>query len=272
MTLTSNYGLSNEQIVRYAPSVGASHAHSSVSERYMDIPTLDVINALRDEGYAFTSVMHQLSRLPDGMLYTKHILRARKQEYLGDRRQVGDEVPEIEIVNSRGAYKAAYRIMAALFRLVCLNGLAVRTDRIGEMRVLHRGNQVAEVISATRQIADHAGEVMSLVAEMKRIELEPAERILFADYAERARYGETVEGSVVHRNPAALLIPQHREDYGKHDLNTTLNVVQEGIMRGGVKVRNGKRARAITSVDETIRINPLLWQFAEELRKLHTGY
>src|SRR5258708_21446488 len=168
MTLTSNYGLSNEQIVRYAPSVGDSHAHSSVSERYMDIPTLDVINALRDEGYAFTSVMHQLSRLPDGMLYTKHILRARKQEYLGDRRQVGDEVPEIEIVNSRGAYKAAYRIMAALFRLVCLNGLAVRTDRIGEMRVR------SEEHTSELQSPDHL--VCRLLLEKKTLALSPGQR------------------------------------------------------------------------------------------------
>src|SRR5258708_2343827 len=241
MTLTSNYGLSNEQIVRYAPSVGAAHAHSSVSDRYMDIPTLDVIKAMRAEGYAFTSVMNQLRRLPNGMLYTKHILRARKQEYLGDRRQVGDEVPEIEIVNSRGAYKAAYRIMAALYRLACSNGMTVRTERLGELKVLHRGNQVQEVIEASRQMAGHTDEVMALVEEMKTIELEPAERLLFADYAERARYGEVVDGSTVRRNPAALLIPQHIEDRGKHDLNTTLNVVQEGTMMGGVKVRNGKR-------------------------------
>lgn len=280
MTLTNNYGLSNDEIVRYAPSVGATHAHSSVSERYMDIPTLDVINALRDLNFVPTSVMQSASRLPDGNLYTKHILRLRQAEFLGDRRRVGDEVPEILITNSRGSVKSAYAVMAAIFRLVCSNGLVVRSAEFGEIRVLHRGRQVERVVDATRTIASHADEVMRVVDEMKRIELSPAERNLFADFADRVRYGnpepQTVDGELVsveaiQRNPGVLLLPREREDRGKTDLYTTLNVVQQNLMQGGRHIRGNRRAQPIKSVDKTIKDNQLVWQFAEELRKIHSN-
>ncbi len=266
MTLTSNYGLTNEQIVRYAPSVGAPEAHMSRSGRYLYIPTLTIVNALRDIGYVPTSVMQAVSRTPGQMSFTKHLIRFRLAQYLGSTL---DTVPEALIKNSHDG-TSAYDVMLGLFRVVCSNGLIVRTDKLGDFKVQHRGNVLDEIIRATVTVSERANEVMSQVDEMKRIQLEDSERMLLARYAERARYGDVVEGAI--SNPAALLIPQHREDRGKTDLNTTLNIVQENAMRGGTRVRNGKRGREVKSIDKTIETNALIWQFGDELRKLHTGH
>jgi hypothetical protein len=61
------------------------------------------------------------------------------------------------------------------------------------------------------------------------------------------------------------------------DLYTTLNVVQENAIRGGlrgVSRQNGRRravtTRAVTGIDQDVKLNRALWTLAEEMRKLKT--
>ena len=49
--LRSHTPLSDDQIARIAPSIFAQEAHESRSERYVYIPTIDVLNGLRHEGF-----------------------------------------------------------------------------------------------------------------------------------------------------------------------------------------------------------------------------
>jgi hypothetical protein len=70
------------------------------------------------------------------------------------------------------------------------------------------------------------------------------------------------------------LIAVRRDEDNKSDVWTTLNVVQENLMRGGQETRNadGRRrhVRAIRSVNEDIRLNRALWRLTEALaEQLH---
>lgn len=49
--LRSDRPLNDDQIMRYAPSIFATEAHESRSDRYAYIATSEVLNGLRDNGF-----------------------------------------------------------------------------------------------------------------------------------------------------------------------------------------------------------------------------
>src|SRR3712207_1922383 len=71
--------LSDEAIMSAAPSVFALEKHSSRSERYTYIPTIEVLNGLRNEGFFPYEVRQGGSRDDEKRGFTKHLLRFRKE-------------------------------------------------------------------------------------------------------------------------------------------------------------------------------------------------
>jgi hypothetical protein len=256
-TIKDPNGITNIQLRQFCPSVLAETAHESRSERYLPIPTFKVLDVLHEIGYVPTEAMQSIVRQVGRMPFAKHLLRLRQEKYLGMSLA---EVPEIVLVNSFDG-SSAYSVMAGLFRTVCSNGL-ITGDIASTLKVAHRGNVIDSLLTATTTIAEEAEGTMALVARMKHIQLAPRERLLLAQFAEKARYGDVVEGTL--SNPQALLETRRREDEG-NGLWQTFNTVQENTLVGGVAVRNGKRARSVKSIKATVDLNTLLWQFSQKL-------
>ena len=69
-----------------------------------------------------------------------------------------------------------------------------------------------------------------------------------------------------------MLIP-HRDEDSKDDLYTTLNVIQENLLRGnvsGVNNTTGRRftSREITSIGKDVDVNQGLWDIAERIASI----
>ena len=92
----SHNPLSNDQIAQYAPSVLAESAHESRGERYTFIPTIDVIEGLRREGFQPFEVRQTRVRDQSKREHTKHLVRLRHESAIVS----ADEVPEIVLLNS----------------------------------------------------------------------------------------------------------------------------------------------------------------------------
>jgi hypothetical protein len=109
--------------------------------------------------------------------------------------------------------------------------------------------------------------VLEQVDTMKRIQLDPRERVVFAAAATQLRYPDDDNGNSTAPFKPEVLLNVRRDDDKAPDLWTTLNVVQENFMVGGVagKGTTGKRmhTRAIKSVNEDLRLNKALWMLAE---------
>jgi len=69
--------LDNATIAHYAPSVFAQEAHDSRGERYAFIPTSDVLEGLRAEGFEPYEVRQTRVRDLNKREHTKHLLRLR---------------------------------------------------------------------------------------------------------------------------------------------------------------------------------------------------
>lgn len=102
--------LTDDELMQFVPSVFSGDKHESRSERYTYIPTINIINKLRDEGFqpffACQSRVRDLGRRE----YSKHMLRLRREGHIN-----GKEVPEIILLNSHDG-SSSYQ-MIGNFRL-----------------------------------------------------------------------------------------------------------------------------------------------------------
>jgi hypothetical protein len=251
--------ISNEEIAHYAPSVLATEAHQSRGDRYAFIPTIDVLDGLRANGFQPYEVRQTKCRDEGKKEHTKHMVRLRHADSI-----VGQEVPEIILLNSHDG-SSSYQLLAGLFRFVCANGL-IAGDVCNDIRIRHSGNVVDDVIEGSFTVLDNLKEVGSRVDQYKAITLAEPEKLLLANAVSEIRWDD--EAPVT---PEALLRP-NRWDDRKSDLWSVANTLQENIINGGVRGRakTGRRlhTRAVNGVNENVRLNRAIWTLTDRFAQL----
>lgn len=260
--------LDNAGLHRLSPSVFAEAPHSSRGARYGFIPTIQVIEALRTEGWQPVSAREQRVRLDDRRGFTRHIVRLRQPGLVFDK--VGDTLPELVLLNSHDG-SSAYQMHAGLFRLACGNGMVVSDGTFAKISVRHSGNVVGRVIEGAATVVRDVPQIAAHVGEMRGLQLVHSEQEAFARAALLTKY-ESQEASPI---TGEQLLGTRRTADQARDLWTTFNRVQENLLRGGLRGRsaNGKRVRTreVKSITEDTRINKALWHLTEEMRKIKTG-
>ncbi|MBA4067182.1 MAG: DUF945 domain-containing protein [Isosphaera sp.] len=261
-----NRVLHNNEIVRTAPSVFAPRPWQAVSVKYAFVPTIEVVDMLRAEGFGVVRVAQSGTRIEGKAPFTQHMVRLRHQSYLAPG--VRDEVPEIVLVNSHDG-NCSYRFMAGIFRLVCSNGLIVRSADFGRLTVRHVGGEdfYKQVVRVSRQLAEQTPAIMGRIGRWRGIELTRPQQEAFAAAAMELRPSTSLE-------PGQLLTHRRVAD-DKPDLWTVTNRVQESLIRGGLHTRTASGRRTITrpikSVDGDVRLNQALWTLAERMEALVAG-
>ena len=254
----------HQQLFAKAPSIFATEPYRELSDKYKFIPTIDVVDALAAQGFTPAKVMESRVRNLDKAGFAKHAIRFRNSDILP---QVGDLVPEIVLVNSHDG-TSAFQISAGLYRLVCSNGLTVGSDQM-TVRQRHSG-QIDDILEGVFSVVDDFPEVARTAREWQGIQLTPAQQIAFARAAAPLRWDSGDEDQAPPINPSHLLQPWRGVDSGK-DLWTTFNVVQENIIKGGVRAKGSdgrrRRSKAVNSVNEDQRLNKALWTLAAEMAK-----
>lgn len=256
--------LSNNEIARYAPSVMAEEAHSSRGEKYAFIPTINVVEGMRNEGFLPFEVRQTRVRDQSRKEFTKHMVRFRQASQIAVNR-VGEEVPEIVLINSHDG-TSSYQLMAGFFRMVCSNGLIAGTMQ-NDIRVRHTGNVVGDVIEGATRVLEDIQLANGSIDEFKSITLNRDEQVAYASAALALRYDE---GAAPIR--AESLLQARRWEDRKDDLWTTFNRVQESVIRGGVSGRSasGRRmsTREVAGVNENVRLNRALWTLTQQMADL----
>ncbi len=269
--------LNNDQLHRLAPSLFAREPAGGLSEKYRFVPTIDVVEALRNEGFFPVAVSASRSRTEDGIDYVKHSLRLRREQDLGIELKrggaVGQCVPELALTNSHNG-TSGFILDAALHRLVCSNGL-VCADSQGSLRYRHTGKDdlIGRVLEGAYEIVEDFPLIADKVDAWSGIQLDHGQRLAFAMAALPLRFDADPVTGAFPITPDALLQPRRYGD-NRQDLFTTFNVAQENIIRGGIYAgrKNGRRqtTRKVTSVDRDLKLNKALWTLADELAKLVT--
>lgn len=273
--IRSDAPLTDQQILEVAPAVGAHGKYRECSERYSFTDTLALVNTLRGEGFEPFMVAQTRSLSDERRGYAKHMLRLRS---MSDVQAGKTDVKEIVIYHSHDR-TSSLQLCAGVFREVCANGNVVG-DIVQDIRIRHQGRIDDRVLEGAYTIVENFGRVDESMDAMKAIELDHDERILLAQGALDLRYAETNEDGDIVTNapvPAEKLLQARRfADQGGKDLWTTFNVIQENLVRGGVKAwdrESGKvkSVRGVTGLDTNLKLNRALWNLAEGMKQLKLG-
>jgi Domain of unknown function (DUF932) len=286
--------LTNEEMRERVPSIFAATARADVSDRYLFVPTSSILEGMRQEGWVPVEVNEQRVKrivLPNSPIinrnYQKHMVRfAKRDEIERFRSQLepGKHVlnyakplatrTDIVLINSHDRTSGC-QLYGAPYRLVCFNGLVVSDAIMEHMSIRHVGFNPAQVIQASVEMAREIPRIMETMAGWQDRIMTDAERVELARRALEIRW---TNASLAPIGPRMLLEPRRAEDSG-NDLWLTWNVVQENLLKGGVKDQDkrwearsrGERApgrtRAVRAINENLRINRALWDLAEEFSR-----
>ncbi len=265
--ISGREALDNEALYRHVPSIFAREAHDSRSERYVYVPTIEIVEGLRREGWFPFFAVQAVPRDGSRLGHAKHMLRLRRDGGIGK-----PEAAEVILVNSHDG-TSAYQMFGGMIRFVCTNSM-IAGERFEEVRVPHKGGIEGQIIEGVYTVAKDFPRLIDATETMKETRLSSDEQRVLAEASLVVRYGED-ESPI---RPDQVIMPRRREDAGQ-SLWTTFNVIQENLIRGGVEGRRTNadghirrsRTRPINGIDQNVGLNRALWTLAEGMERLKRG-
>jgi hypothetical protein len=241
-----------------APSIFSVDYSAKLTDKYVQIPTIESVRALREVGYLPIMASETRSKDPMGVSHAKHMIRFRRET----EPEVGGIVPELILVNSHNG-TAAYNIRGGVYRFVCANGLVVGNDHFSAS-IKHIGNAVERVVEESGKIQATFPEMMQICDQWSKIQLTKEQQLAYGSAALLLKYDSLEDAPI----KADSIIQVRRFGDMGNDVFTTFNRVQENLIRGGIRYRQNRRrnsTRNVTSVNENLRINKALWMLTEKL-------
>lgn len=268
---SGNQALTHDEIKHFAPSVFATQANEkTTSEKYLFVPTVQVVEQIEAQGYSVTKAMQSRAKTAGGRDYVKHMLRFRKTESLEKGLlNAKDSSTELILVNSHNG-SSAFQLHLGVFRIACLNGM-IAGDIFAAQSVRHIGFSNDKIIEAQYQVLGNETKLIESVESMRSVQLNQDEKMLLASTALSVRYDK----DETQPRPEQLLRPRRQADSAS-DLWSTFNVIQENIIKGGLRTISANErgqtkrnsTREVKSVDQNKKLNQALWTLAEEMRKI----
>lgn len=265
--ISAREALTDDQLHRVVPSIFAAEAHTSRSDKYVYVPTIQIVQGLRREGWEPFFAVQAQPRDGSRTGHAKHMLRMRRPEHISET-----EAAEVIIVNSHDG-TTSYQMFAGLVRFVCTNSMIAGTQ-FEEVRVHHKGQIQDQIIEGAYTIAQDFPRLIDATREMAAVTLTAPEQRVFAEAALVARYNEDAAPVT----PDQVLRRRRTADVGA-DLWSTFNSVQENIIRGGLYGRRTaedgrvirRTTRPINGIDQNVTVNRALWTLAEGMRQIKAG-
>lgn len=273
--------ISHDELQRHVPSLFATTAHESRSDRFVPIPTVNVLKALEAADFMPVYAQQSRTRIEGKQYFTRHMLRLRHRSLTNAEGRAF----EIILSNANDG-TSAYKMMAGIFRFVCLNGLFTGETFGAPVHVRHAGKDVIEQVQAgALNILETAPEALALVDEMKATPVDRSTALGYAQAAHLMRHPDAYEadpdsGELV-LNPTRVAVEpidllRARRSADKHATAWHLfNIVQENTIKGGQRGHivgsNGRTrrasTRAVTGIEQSTKINRTLWDMAVQVTK-----
>ena len=268
--------LTGEQLREQVPAAFSDHASPEVSDRYGFISTAAAIDILAQNGFHATKAIQKPSRNSGNELYNDHMITfASANRFEGD-----GERGTLTLYNSNNA-RSSCKLYAGVFRYICSNGIVAGEGFEAKMRhSMLTANGFNDLVNDQ---AKALPALMDNIERLKSIALEYEQVVQLAEQAVQLRWEmEDAQNEVipVRLGTFATMITVHElsrpRRYGDQgaDLWTVFNVAQEALLRGGLPIvgvtkrrpeGHVRKARAIASLSENVRVNRKLWDLANAM-------
>jgi hypothetical protein len=280
--------LSHGEIARRAPAVFAEVPHSKTSDNYLFLPTIKIVEGLQQVGWEVVAAKQTGNMKTTGEKRdtNKHALFLARRDSLNKGASFGDSLPLVKLENAHNG-SSAFGLSTGFFRVVCANGLTVPDSIYSAPRVRHTLGMIGEAQQATLTVLKDFPRLIEMRNALNGIELTQDEKMLFGDAAadifysqsERRQVNEAARKRMYVRGTGYVmpleqqLVSARRYDDRKADLWTTMNVVQENLIRGNVLMANetateARHTRKVTSIDRDNDIHQKLFLLTQKFAEL----
>lgn len=237
-------------IKKLAPSVYAQKPDSKVSkEKYTFMPTSEIVGHLDQLGWGVHSAVQQNVRKKEKENTTKHMVKFRQKGWT-DGVEVGDEIPEILLINSHDR-TSSFKFHVGIHRLVCSNGMVVASQLLRDLKLRHINQNFEGIKTLVGRITEELPVIQRQIDWYKRIYMSPGMQKEFAFKALAARFDEyqdiignpLKETIAVDVNMDDFIEPLRDEDK-EPNLWNLLNITQEKLTKGGF-IRSTEKTRIL---------------------------
>ena len=239
-------------------------ANLGLSHHYSFVPTMNVVRDLQTMGWDCVDAKQVKARKKSTDGYQKHMLTFEHPKY---KVEGVEEYPQLLLTNSHDGGNA-FQLSAGIFRLVCSNGLVIKTEDYGTQRLIHKGYSFEAVQEMVEGFIATIDETMTRITAMKRTQLDKDQMTEFAKQAALLRftsksYNEENIDKVVYIDE--LLDATRKEDDG-NAVWEVFNRVQERLVGGNYHYKGTKdkprKARPIKNFQQSFEVNKKLSELA----------
>ena len=258
-------------------------AKLGLSKHYSFVPTMKVVNDLRALGYEVVDAKQVKARKKSTNGYQKHMITFEHPDYKVDQVkevEIADgvtetqvhkptEYPQILLTNSHDGGNA-FTLSAGIFRLVCSNGLVIKSEDYGSSRLVHKGYSFEAVQKLVQEFEGTISEVLTKITAMKRKQLTDEQMLQFAKQAALLRFKAASynEGNIADVVDIDEIIEATRPEDAGNGLYEVYNRVQESLINGKYHYKLGtkhRKGRPIKNFKQNIDVNKKLSELAFEL-------
>jgi len=255
--------LSLSEIQKLAPQAFAQTAKPGVSQKYSFLPTSRIIEDMDRLGWKVSAAKAGKYRNTDNAQYGNHFIGFFHPEiFIKDANGEIEAYPQVVVFNSHTG-RGSFRFEMGIFRLVCSNGMVIKSSDMGSFQLKHTGYTFEQLQVLINEAVERMPEIAGKINTFGQRLMSPEEQRAFAKSAFALRSDRLLTPNELED----FIAPRRKEDEG-NSLWLVLNRIQESVIKGGSlaepKVKKGKKAfKGIKNIHRDFKINQELWEMAE---------
>lgn len=264
--------LTEQDIMKTAPSVFQTHSGPRVTKKYRQITTAHMIDSLQNLNWFPVYAQEVKARKVHTKGFQKHLIKFQNPDlnYSSELLRTNDTLhPEILLINSHDGLNA-FKFRFGLYRTACINGLIVPMSEFGKFRILHKGEiTLDEVEDGVYEYVSNVSPIVDKISLFQQLLLTDKQRTSFGKRALELRYGSYEDSPL---DIEEIITPRREEDE-QNNLWSTFNIVQENLMypeRYDLHAKQGskKRVRPLKGIDASVHFNAGLWNLMSKYATL----
>lgn len=261
--------LTEAEIREGAPQVYTEKPASTVSKKYSFLPTFKLVADMLKLGWKVSKAQSMKSKSKTNNAYGKHLLCFFHPEiFIKGEDGKPEAYPQIVIMNNHRGW-GRFKFEIGIFRLVCSNGLVIKTQDFGTFKMRHLGYSFEELQKLVNQAVEGLPKVVTKINKMDKTIMTQPQMKKFAEQALKVRLG--VERAFTDEEIKQVLVSKRKEDDG-NTVWKVFNRVQEHLMAGGFFIqpneqKKARKVRKISNMLKDVEMNQRLWELVEETIK-----
>jgi len=231
-----------------------------ITDRYVHVPTEKVIEDVMKLGWTPINAYRVASR-GQRTGTGRHMVKFVNYDFMEEGKT---EYPELLLTNSHDG-TTAFKLDVGIFRLICSNGMVVKSQDFGSMRVRHYGYDFETIKGAVNDLVEQIPDYLKQVEDMKEQKLEREQMLEFARQAAMLRMTKVNESAIDEVVDVEDLLESTRKEDEGDGLWEVFNRLQEKVVNGKFNYALGKKerkARPVKGFKSQVKLNQDLWELA----------